>query len=170
MKYCNRALNACRQHGRTHGLLRLAVLRNAHVREHFLLEDLARVLDSLLLRDARLRTTSADEAQGHLLLLDDERLVDGRLDHFDHLHVRLIVDDVLHDVQIGHESECAKHDHDGDFLQYEEIKKKAVDLLTCLMYGRIAMIRWPIEEIVPAFPLRAIMFTHSVEAGRLQRP
>ena len=61
------------------GLLGLAEVADADVRQHLLLQDLLGVLDSLLLGDAGPCATRADEVQGHVLLLNDERFVQRRL-------------------------------------------------------------------------------------------
>ena len=57
------------------GLLGLAEVRDSHVGQHFLLQDLPGVLDPLVLGDARLGSAGSDEVQSDVLLLDDERLV-----------------------------------------------------------------------------------------------
>ena len=61
------------------GLLGLAEVGHADVRQHFLLQDLTGVLDTLVLGDARLGSASSDEVQRDVLLLDHKRLVQRRL-------------------------------------------------------------------------------------------
>jgi len=81
------------------GLPHLAEVGDADVRQRLLLQvqDLARVLDSLLLGDAGPRAPRPD----------DEGLVERRLDHLRQLGVVEVVVDVLEDVP-GHIRKYAK--------------------------------------------------------------
>ncbi len=80
------------------GLPRLAVVGHAHVGQRLLLQDLARVLDALLLGDAGARTARPNEVERHVLLLDDEGLVQRGFHHLHQLGVVKVVDDVFQDV------------------------------------------------------------------------
>lgn len=60
-------------------LLGLAEVAHSHVRQHLLLQHLLGVLDPPLLGDARLGASGADEVERHVLLLNDEGLVQGGL-------------------------------------------------------------------------------------------
>ena len=60
-------------------LLRLTEIADSDVRQHLLLKNLPSVLDSLLLRHTRARSTRPDEVERDVLLLYDEGLVEGGL-------------------------------------------------------------------------------------------
>ena len=80
------------------GLPGLAVVGHAHMGQGLLLQDLPGVLDTLLLGHTRPGAPRPNEVEGHILLLDDESLVQGRLHHLHQLGIVKIVDDVLQDV------------------------------------------------------------------------
>ena len=98
------------------GLPRLAELGDTDVGQHLLLQNFLGVLDPLLLGDSGPGAPGTDEIQGDVLLLNDKGLVEGGLHHLHQLGVVEVVDDVLEDVSVGHETQRPEHDHDGNLL------------------------------------------------------
>ena len=84
--------------------------------QHLLLQNLLGVLDAALLGNPGFGASGADEVERDILLLDHKGFVQTRLDHLHHLGVLEVVDDVLEDVSVGDESECAEDDDDRDLL------------------------------------------------------
>jgi hypothetical protein len=99
-----------------YAFFRLAKVRHPHVRQHLLLQDLARVLYTLLFGDTGSGASGADKIQSDVLLLDDESFVERRFHHLHHLGVLEVVNDVFEDVAVGDETQRSEDDHDGDFL------------------------------------------------------
>jgi hypothetical protein len=96
--------------------LRLAMLANADVGQHFLLQNFLGVTDSRLFGHSRLGPAGADEVQGHMLFLDHEGLVQTWLDQLHHFLILKVVNDVLQNVTIGHKAEGPENDDDVDLL------------------------------------------------------
>jgi len=76
-------------------LLGLAVVADADVGQHFLLEDLLGVLDTPLFGHTRPGASSADEAERYVAVLDDEGLVQRGLDALHHFLVFEVVHNML---------------------------------------------------------------------------
>mmetsp|Transcript_15513 Transcript_15513/g.41604 ORF Transcript_15513/g.41604 Transcript_15513/m.41604 type:complete len:282 (+) Transcript_15513:2568-3413(+) len=103
------------------GLLGLAVLGDAHVGQHLLDQQVARVLLALAPLRARLRAARADIVESHLRRVHRLRILEGGLEQLHHLHVVDVVHDVLKHraIRLIALAQGAEDDHARHVLAHE---------------------------------------------------